>query len=391
MNSIPWLSIYMKGGLWGCLKHFARENHIVHWGIFINFTHCKYFIDPYGKPRKEKYNYGHQIRIIQNSENKSEIFIPIGIGKNILFIWHFLSKVKFSEKQLDQIKFQIELLILHEASNIDIYPTFLTFLYPLSDVLSDVNESIRHKKNYGFIFLNGQRGSGKASFAQCFTLLHFNYFFNFNSMNEKTNLIAIDHVQIKNIIYIPELALLNYSQQSNLINRFLNKENILIILASIYDPNILLANNIISKKMTDICLSERVVIPSLKKRSSDIPVMMDFLRQLKFNMPDPDSSQIKNLEYPENLDSFKKNLFLKKGIYSEPKSDTLINELYLSSLEGGLKLRDMVAELEISTIKHAHKKVGNSQNKIANFLEISRGSLQHKLRKYDINYIDWED
>ena len=46
-------------------------------------------------------------------------------------------------------------------------------------------------------------------------------------------------------------------------------------------------------------------------------------------------------------------------------------------------------ELEINAIKYALYKAGNSQNKIADFLGISRGSLQHKLRKYNMNDIDW--
>ena len=395
MNPIAWLDIYKKSGLWGCFKRLAHENHIIHWGIFINFMSNKYFIDPSGRPQKSEYTYIHQISIRKYSEDANEILIPIKMKKNVIFICRFLSKVKFSEEEINQIKFQIELLILYEASNIDIYPTFLTFLYPPSDALAKVNESIYHRRNLDLIFLNGQKGSGKASFAQCFALLHFHCFLDFNSMDEKINLTPIDHTRIKNILYIPELALLDHSQQSNLANISQNQENLFTIASSIYDLNLLFENNIISKKITDICLKERIIIPSLKKRSLDISTIIDFLGKIKSNIPNLNISQIKDLNYIDNLDGLKKLLFLGKNseekIYHGSISNTYANEPNPSSLEDGLKLRDMITKLEISAIKYAHEKVGDSQNKMADFLGISRGSLQHKLKKYDIDYIDWED
>ncbi|GEM_PF-3226085 len=47
-------------------------------------------------------------------------------------------------------------------------------------------------------------------------------------------------------------------------------------------------------------------------------------------------------------------------------------------------LRDAVEKLEIEAIHEAYRRAGRSQNKVAALLGISRGSLQHKLRKYQI-------
>jgi transcriptional regulator with PAS, ATPase and Fis domain len=55
-----------------------------------------------------------------------------------------------------------------------------------------------------------------------------------------------------------------------------------------------------------------------------------------------------------------------------------------SILEEGRGLRGVIAEFEKEAIRQAHARVGRSQHKIANLLKVSRGSLQHKLRKYQL-------
>ncbi len=55
-----------------------------------------------------------------------------------------------------------------------------------------------------------------------------------------------------------------------------------------------------------------------------------------------------------------------------------------SILEEGRGLRGVIAEFEKQAILKAQARVGRSQHKIANLLKVSRGSLQHKLRKYQL-------
>lgn len=59
------------------------------------------------------------------------------------------------------------------------------------------------------------------------------------------------------------------------------------------------------------------------------------------------------------------------------------------AIAGGLKVRDMVQELEIRAIRAAYSVSGGSQMKVAKMLGISRGSLQHKFKKYRLPYEDW--
>ena len=61
-----------------------------------------------------------------------------------------------------------------------------------------------------------------------------------------------------------------------------------------------------------------------------------------------------------------------------------------AALESGLKIRDIVREMEVRAIKSAYSIGGGSQMKVASMLGISRGSLQHKFKKYDLPYGDWK-
>ena len=56
--------------------------------------------------------------------------------------------------------------------------------------------------------------------------------------------------------------------------------------------------------------------------------------------------------------------------------------------EGG-GLRGLISGLEKRAIRLAFERVGGSQNKIADYLGISRGSLQHKIKKHKLPYSEW--
>ena len=96
--------------------------------------------------------------------------------EGILFIWRLISRREMLHKEANELKYQLESLLLYEASEKDLYPTCLVFLYPFSGALSQINQSIRYEKYGRFLFLNGLKGSGKASFAQCYSLLHLKCF-----------------------------------------------------------------------------------------------------------------------------------------------------------------------------------------------------------------------
>lgn len=74
---------------------------------------------------------------------------------------------------------------------------------------------------------------------------------------------------------------------------------------------------------------------------------------------------------------------------SKPKDSSRVLDIG-AALEGGLKIRDIVREMEVRAIKAAYSIGGGSQMKVASMLGISRGSLQHKFKKYELPYGDWK-
>ena len=75
--------------------------------------------------------------------------------------------------------------------------------------------------------------------------------------------------------------------------------------------------------------------------------------------------------------------------FGKPKDSSRILDIG-AALEGGLKIRDIVKEMEVRAIKAAYSIGGGSQMKVASMLGISRGSLQHKFKKYELPYGDWK-
>lgn len=78
-----------------------------------------------------------------------------------------------------------------------------------------------------------------------------------------------------------------------------------------------------------------------------------------------------------------------EGSEKETKDSSSILDIG-AALEGGLKIRDIVKEMEVRAIKAAYSIGGGSQMRVASMLGISRGSLQHKFKKYELPYGDWK-
>ena len=169
---------------------------------------------------------------------------------------------------------------------------------------------------------------------------------------------------------------------------------------------VLHSNQIISDEMLDLCSSNRILLSSVSNRGQEIVQLLHFMVLMKADPHDVPNKVRQLAQISDNIVKRKLNLHqvqqeIKKVLYSSKlgnctnitkvrehnKSLSLVEKLNSE----GINLRDIVSEIEISAIRYAHSKVGNSQNKISNFLGISRGSLQNKLKKYALDYDDWLD
>ena len=432
MKSIVWSDLYRKSGLWGCLKKFTQLNHTISSGIYINVPKGHEFdLDFEGniKPYDKSYANIKKIMIIEK-ENYYEICLPVRLHKKIIFIFHFKTMIEFNQKELKMIKFNLDLFLLYESVIQNIYPSFMIFLYPVLGYLKAVNNKItctiegKNFKKDSFIFLNGQPGTGKFSFFQCFLLFHYNVFLHFlitkNELKQPISRFVFQTKEVEKsekeektktetIFFVPELAILNQDQQNLLITEY-NKEKELnyntnrftIIAASVYDINVLTENNIISEKLANICRENKIIIPSLLNRGQDIRPTIEFIQAIKPGFFADKFKQIKaentkkihqeilNAHY--NFDDIYNKVFDDKSIDESILKLNQASEIKLEyEHDNKLNLRDIIMKVEKSAIKYAHSKVGDSQHKISDFLGISRGSLQNKLKKYNLDYSNWSE
>jgi DNA-binding NtrC family response regulator len=132
-----------------------------------------------------------------------------------------------------------------------------------------------------------------------------------------------------------------------------------------------------------MCLNERVKFPSIPKRSSSlINIISDYLLFKGLELPGfcSDSWISRQSFHNGFIDIF---TFMQDHFLPQPS--------FFNMMENGNNLRGVIKKIEMLAIEYAIKIVGKSQNKIAKFLGISRGSLQHKLKKYGYSNKEWEE
>ena len=432
MRPFVWVDHYQKMGIWGCLNRFCQENYCDSWGIMLTFFHEHDYITPLGQIKNSMlFDVIHEPTINNNKgQGIGQYLIPVFLNKKLLFIWEFNTKVQIDANEMQIIKFNLELLITHESYDDRQYPSFLVFLYPCMGDMNLVNRKIIEFGKRSVIFLNGQQGSGKSTFLQCFLLLHYGYLIQKDTLTRNINPIQIllTNHKLQRLIYVPELALLSADEQIQLLYKEKEDNNQLII-ASMYDTKVLYSNQIISEEMADLCTLNRILLPSLPNRAADIHRLLHFMIFVKastfdasdnlnieqldkiFNIivqnkhnlnetqqaikkmlcdyNDDNNTKTVDLSNHHNMEIDSSDKNSKKELAKEGFTS---NHISLERLnDSGVNLRNIVAELEMNAIRYAHSQVGNSQNKMSNFLGISRGSLQNKLKKYDLDYDDWLD
>ena len=415
MRSFPWLEYYPSAGIWGCIRRFAEAYQFFSWGLLLRFfDHKHYYISSKGEVQTDfRLKYDRKEPVMIQEQGLNHYLIPITLCNSPVFIFSFYSKTKIKTSEMNLIQFNLTLLNLYESLNHRLYPSFMIFLYPIIGRMNLVNQQISQKNMKKFIFLNGQPGTGKKTFLQCFLLFHYTYLLKEKDINGSINQIQLKLLtgQDRDIWYVPELAVLTHSQQVKIIHDFSQRSDLFII-SSAYDPKMLYNRQIISQDILNLCSSNRLILPSLIKRDSELPMIISFIQSTKSTQHRTDlttdlvkESEKKNeRKKDEACRSIIKNKFnldqaheiLLKGIESfdqkPSQMDDLFDELTQFNPKNGsnkFQLRDLITQIEIRAIKYAHSQMGNSQNKMSDFLGISRGSLQNKLRKYDLEYDMW--
>jgi len=246
-----------------------------------------------------------------------------------------------------------QLLMEYEQARPAFTPTFLPFLPPGVGTSALLNERIFSAPPA--LLLNGQPGTGKAAVLQSLALLH--------ASRLPTKASFSEYVSPEfEFILVPELALLEISEQDYLMKRA--KKGVRIWGATVYDVQMLIQRKIITAAVYGFFDAVRIVLPAAQKRdAAELQAAQSFWRALYGTNSGTGNA---------NLDFVRRRTLGLESISVE------------SILEEGRGLRGVVAEMEKEAIRRAQARVGRSQHKVARLLKVSRGSLQHKLRKYDL-------
>ena len=138
-------------------------------------------------------------------------------------------------------------------------------------------------------------------------------------------------------------------------------------LASQYSLEALYEYKLIREDLYTLLKENQLLFPSLKSRDKEEKKALYLFLKEHF---------IEKLPPIPLWDKLKEN-FLSLVEFSRKEGGEFYWNFSFSS-----SLREAIAFLEQVGISYAYEVVGESQEKVANFLGISRGSLQHKLKKY---------
>lgn len=242
-----------------------------------------------------------------------------------------------------------------EARTVDPAPTFLPFLPPVGELSEDLNKLIFEPPPV--VILNGQPGTGKGAVLQCLALLHAN-----SLVAIKDGPVAKIKTPGGDIFFIPEVAMLEVDVQQILAKQA--KAGARIWGATAYDMAMLKNRKILSGSLVELFEAAKHMLPPVSRRDPEELKKLALFWQALHG--------VEKKRFVANLD------FLKRRALGQ---DSLSVE---TILEEGRGLRGVIAEFEKEAILKAYSRVGRSQHKVARLLKVSRGSLQHKLRKYQL-------
>lgn len=377
-------SDYVSSGIWGVVVKFCMEYSIEHWAMLLYLPSKKELVSPalsdfssldfskvQGKVFWDDVSRVTYVPVLYKAKKYFVLALPLPLSSFSLF-----------RDAVEEFCHYLQLLLSFELSQEKItYPSLYPLLYFSNDEYGAINERLKAKKNV--YFLNGQKGTGKELFVDRFSLFHFSRLLSFVQTEEGVQVYSFsDHKgTVVEVWYVPEVAVVDSNWQEKICLAFEEGlSNRFIFIASVYAIKPLWSEGFISKEIYSLCELNRVLFPSLARRK--IRHLVDFLFSFSgqcFNEEDIDAigevlmGQIKDRDFKENIDSLK-----------EKAADRLSFRLGSGQIVGK-ELNDVVEALERESIKMAYDIVGQSQQKVADYLGISRGSLQYKIKKYQLD------
>lgn len=247
------------------------------------------------------------------------------------------------------------LMLHYEAARLDRRPTFCPFIATQDEWAAELNQLLAAPGR--ILILNGQPGVGKRTLLQGLSLLHVGRLPELEP--ESINHWIGPSVEIW---IVPELAMLETDAQLQIMQSV--EQGAWLWAATAYDVAMLRARKIIHPAFADLVSRHLILLAPVARRSENEIQYFTAFWQALYGQP--------RVRLQANLE------FLKARTVGGAQLSVG------SILEEGRGLRGVIAEFEKEAIRQAHARVGRSQHKIANLLKVSRGSLQHKLRKYQL-------
>ncbi|MCB1201490.1 MAG: hypothetical protein KDK41_12655 [Leptospiraceae bacterium] len=339
-------------GIWGFWHSLVREYQVSDFAIYYTVGGQVYCITEKGiEASSFKFEELHALKEIKAelATTGFRYLMPVRWHENRApIVWQFFCANEILSEVVYNWQNWLRYLIAAEALDERKYPTFLPFFHPSRPQDFDMNEALGEPS--GLFFLNGQKGTGRFLFVRNHVLLH-------------RKLLIDEQQAIRHARFVPEVALLEPAEQLELL-ALSEKSSEAVYLASLYDPAMLVGRGILLPELAKVIERSRLIFKAVEPGSNDALKISAFYREFK----------------PE-----------KEYAAEASNIDLLIGGAVSFEQLPGEHLREIVQNIEIRAIQKAIGEVGLSQHKIARRLGISRGSLQHKIKKYNLPYSEWDD
>jgi len=274
----------------------------------------------------------------------------------------------FSESLKQEVSSFFSKVEQHFSQLTSHYPDFLPGYIDEDNEFSHHASFLFSKKR--FSFLCGVAGSGKSTFVK--SLLNFRFGTGLKVIKESLGLCLLKDNK-KVALIVEELAKTSDKQQRQIMEKELEYDVVLV--KTQYDFEALISAGVVTNlSLKERCLENKLNFYSHFGKTGTWRFFLDIW------------SATRPLEFSSLLS--KVSLSPEEQTLSQLKS-------YLSSYSLLAKfffnhespdLRDAIEDFEVFAILFTAAQVGRTQHKIADNLGISRGSLQHKIRKYNLDY-----
>ena len=275
------------------------------------------------------------------------------------FTWSTVSGLEvelFSDHAVEPAIADYWTAILHyEAQHVAGSHSFFPAFFPVTEFAQSLNSVLMEPPSV--LLFNGQPGAGKRTILDFLLMLHA------GRRLGAGHLVVIDLLTTKRrAVVVPEVAMLEMEEQQSLVKAVRKGDSLWA--ATVYDLAMLKSRKILAPILVDMLESAKVLLPAVARReAAELEMLSAFWRALHGSQGGA---------APANLAFLKQKAIGQTGLSVE------------AILEEGRGLRGVIAEFEKEAMLKAQARVGRSQHKIARLLKVSRGSLQHKLRKYQL-------